>query len=81
MSHNFYQILVVLREDILQGDTNYLDLQKIAMCKLEEYGFTPDYIEVRRQSDLKLPQKRDNALVILGAAWLGKARLIDNISV
>ena len=77
----FYQILGALREDILQGDTNYLELQALAMRRLEQQGFTPDYIEVRRQSDLKVPQKMDNTLVILGAAWLGKARLIDNISV
>lgn len=78
---SFYQILSTLREDILQGDTNYLSLQKLALRRLEGKGFTPDYIEVRRKSDLQAPQKTSDDLVILGAAWLGKARLIDNISV
>lgn len=44
-------------------------------------GFTPDYIEVRRANDLTSPSETDSQLVILAAAWLGKARLIDNLQV
>ena len=53
--------------------------EKSAMQSLESAGFRPDYISVRRRQDLEKPGTGDTELVILAAAWLGKARLIDNI--
>ncbi|HJX18556.1 MAG TPA: pantoate--beta-alanine ligase [Acidiferrobacterales bacterium] len=47
--------------------------------QLEIAGFRPDYVSVRRQQDLALPGPGDRQLVILAAAWLGRARLIDNL--
>ena len=47
--------------------------------QLKETGFRPDYLEVRRQSDLLRPAGDDNDLVVLAAARLGRARLIDNL--
>jgi len=44
-------------------------------------GFRPDYVSVRRQQDLAVPVAGDRQLVLLAAAWLGKARLIDNLEV
>jgi pantoate--beta-alanine ligase len=52
-----------------------------AVRALEAAGFRPDYISVRRRKDLALPGPDDRQLVILAAAWLGKARLIDNLEV
>lgn len=51
-----------------------------AKQRLQEYGFIPDYIEVRRANDLQEASQNDSEVVILAAAHLGKARLIDNIS-
>jgi pantoate--beta-alanine ligase len=34
---------------------------------------------VRNQSELAVPGPRDRDLVVLGAAWLGSTRLIDNV--
>ncbi len=48
---------------------------------LRAAGFRPDYVSVRRQADLAAPAPHDRALVILAAAWLGRARLIDNLEV
>jgi pantoate--beta-alanine ligase len=42
-------------------------------------GFEPDYVSVRRQRDLAPPGEDDRALVVLAAARLGRARLIDNL--
>ncbi len=42
-------------------------------------GFETDYFSVRRQADLKEPQHGDRELVVLAAARLGRARLIDNV--
>lgn len=47
--------------------------------QLMSAGFRPDYVSVRRQQDLALPGLGDRQLVILAAAWLGRARLIDNL--
>ena len=51
------------------------------MAALAHHGWKPDYIAVRRQSDLKEPQADDKKLVVLAAARLGKTRLIDNVEV
>lgn len=44
-------------------------------------GFQPDYVEIRRASDLQKPDEQDRELVILIAAFLGRTRLIDNQTV
>jgi pantoate--beta-alanine ligase len=41
----------------------------------------PDYFAVRRAQDLGAPTPDTKHLVVLTAARLGKARLIDNIQV
>jgi pantoate--beta-alanine ligase len=50
-----------------------------AIKKLEEAGWKPDYVEVRRRRDLAPPQGGDRELVVLAAARLGETRLIDNL--
>ena len=55
-------------------------LEAEAMQTLRQRGWQPDYLTVRRRQDLQAPQAGD-ALVVLGAAKLGKTRLIDNLEV
>jgi pantoate--beta-alanine ligase len=50
-----------------------------AVEALAERGWKPDYLTVRRRSDLQPPQSAGDALVALGAAKLGATRLIDNL--
>jgi pantoate--beta-alanine ligase len=50
-----------------------------AFDELAAAGWKPDYVEVRRRVDLKLPQAAERELVVLGAARLGATRLIDNL--
>ncbi|MCH2190027.1 MAG: pantoate--beta-alanine ligase [Gammaproteobacteria bacterium] len=57
------------------------ELEKSAKAKLKKLGFKPQYITVARQSDLMPAKKGDQALVILAAASIGRARLIDNVEV
>ena len=40
-----------------------------------------EYFSVRRRDGLLAPQAGDRELIVLSAAWLGSARLIDNIQV
>jgi pantoate--beta-alanine ligase len=53
-----------------------------AIDALRARGWQPDYVTVRRQHDLSpLTGPCDEPLVVLGAAKLGKTRLIDNLEV
>jgi pantoate--beta-alanine ligase len=55
-----------------------------AMQHLSARGWQPDYMTVRRRSDLQPPHPDDltsHHLVVLGAARLGSTRLIDNLEV
>jgi pantoate--beta-alanine ligase len=56
-------------------------LQQRAEQALAAQGWQPDYLTVRRRSDLLAPEGplADQALVVLGAARLGRTRLIDNL--
>lgn len=45
---------------------------------LDAGGMRTDYVTIRRQADLAEPTESDRELVILAAAWLGRARLLDN---
>ena len=64
----------VLKE-VAQGAAS----QDEAVRKLKEAGWKPDYVEVRRRADLTVSQNRGEERVVLGAAWLGTTRLIDNM--
>jgi pantoate--beta-alanine ligase len=50
-----------------------------ALAELARAGWRPDYMEVRRRSDLALPQPADRERVVLGAARVGRTRLIDSL--
>ena len=53
-----------------------------AMDALRQRGWAPDYITLRRQHDLSpVTGPCAEPLVVLGAAKLGKTRLIDNLEV
>ena len=56
-------------------------LEAQALQALNARGWQSDYLTVRRRSDLLAPEGAlaDQALVALGAARLGKTRLIDNL--
>ena len=58
-------------------------LEAQAMQSLARRGWKPDYLTVRRRSDLLPPQAGlpPEALVVLGAAKLGNTRLIDNLEI
>ncbi|MFP5466893.1 MAG: pantoate--beta-alanine ligase [Gammaproteobacteria bacterium] len=60
-------------------------LEQRALQALAARGWQPDYLTVRRRRDLQLPETADavtgQSLVVLGAARLGKTRLIDNFEV
>lgn len=65
---------------IAAGVTDYSALTAWAKSQLEAGPWRLDYFTVCRQADLAPADPEDRNLVILAAAWLGRARLIDNIT-
>jgi len=76
-----YQSLRAAREEVLAGKRDFRRIELQAMATLANRGWRPDYVSVRRQSDLQPPGESDRALVVLAAAFLGRTRLIDNVEV
>jgi pantoate--beta-alanine ligase len=64
---------------IRAGHCEYSQLEAEAFAALTARGWQPDYITVRRQSDLEPASPKDQQLVVLAAARLGATRLIDNV--
>jgi len=53
-----------------------------ARLRLGRGGFTKvDYVELRAADDLAALERADRPARVLGAAWLGATRLIDNVAV
>ncbi|CAN1514754.1 PanC Panthothenate synthetase [Burkholderiaceae bacterium] len=64
------------------GELDVATAESAAMEALRARGWQPDYLTVRRQHDLSpLSGPCAEPLVVLGAAKLGKTRLIDNLEV
>jgi pantoate--beta-alanine ligase len=80
-----YRLLNNIKERIHQGEKNVLPIEKDALNQLQQAGWKPDYIAIRRRSDLKAVTAEQMAagepLVVLAAAKLGATRLIDNLEI
>ncbi|HWL61276.1 MAG TPA: pantoate--beta-alanine ligase [Steroidobacteraceae bacterium] len=61
------------------GERDFSGLAAWGMAQLQSAGMAPDYFEVREAGTLREPGVTSRELVILTAARLGKARLIDNL--
>jgi len=63
------------------GDAQFAGIERSGFQALESAGLRPDYFSVRSADDLSAPGPQRRALVVLAAARLGRARLIDNVQV
>lgn len=63
------------------GGQDIAALEAAAIAALNARGWQTDYLTLRRRADLQAPTAQDQpgSLVALGAARLGKTRLIDNL--
>jgi pantoate--beta-alanine ligase len=66
---------------IREGNRDFSALENAAKEVLKSHGWEPDYIAIRRKSDLQSPSAHESELVVLAAAKLGSTRLIDNMEV
>jgi pantoate--beta-alanine ligase len=64
---------------VQQGDIG--TLERWALERLAMLGFLPEYVAIRRASDLQPLQVPEGEMIILAAVKLGKTRLIDNLEV
>ncbi len=76
-----HKIISVCRDRVLGGETDLTALEARGMAQLEDAGFAPDYFVIRKAGDLAPPDPDSRYLVIMAAARLGRARLIDNMLV
>ena len=76
-----YAALQEAATKLSKGAQSIIAIETAAMADLAAAGFRPEYFSVRRPTDLSSPQLGDTSVQILVAAWLGSARLIDNLHV
>ena len=76
-----YRALCAIGEELQNGRRDFSDLEVAAQRDLQQAGFDVDYFAIRRALNLEVPDRDCDDLVVLAAAQLGDARLIDNIVV
>lgn len=74
-----YETLVNVKTQIELGSHPFNDIENHAMKMLMKAGFQPDYVSIRNAKNLTPASYDTDFIIILVAAWLGKARLIDNL--
>jgi pantoate--beta-alanine ligase len=74
-----YRALDRARRRLESGDTDVADIESEGLAALVKAGFRPDYFEVRMAGTLANPHGQNVDVVVLTAARLGRARLIDNV--
>ena len=76
-----YRALDRARRRLEAGETDLESVEREGLEALGAAGFRPDYFEVRDAATLAEPRGVELDLVILAAARLSRARLIDNLRV
>jgi pantoate--beta-alanine ligase len=76
-----YQTLEIAARRLRGGEKDFAAIETSGALALQDAGLRPDYFAVRQSQDLALPRPEATQLVVLTAARLGKARLIDNVQV
>lgn len=75
-----YQLLCEARSAIEQGEHRFNLLETRMSVRLLEAGLRTDYFSVRAAKTLDPASDTDQDLVIVAAAYLGRTRLIDNVT-
>jgi pantoate--beta-alanine ligase len=68
-------------EQVRAGRRDRQRIEREAFDSLRSRGWFPDYVAIRGRSDLGDGSGAEEPLVVLGAARLGKTRLIDNLEI
>jgi pantoate--beta-alanine ligase len=73
-----HKVLVSIEEALHSGNRDFAALEKKGIETLTQAGLQPDYVSILRAETLQPPDRDDDHLVIVLAARIGAARLIDN---
>src|SRR5262249_32756592 len=76
-----FQTLSAIAKRLHAGDNEFASMERSGVQALESGGLRPEYFAIRQAHDLCPPQPDTAHFVVLAAARLGKARLIDNVQV
>jgi pantoate--beta-alanine ligase len=74
-----YRVIKRIGTALQNGEQDHQQLISDGVKDLEAAGFRPDYLEIRHAVSLRPATPDDRDLVVLGAAFMGKTRLIDNL--
>jgi pantoate--beta-alanine ligase len=81
LAPRIYETLQHAAQRLRSGEDDFASIERAGCTALEAAGLRPDYFAVRRAADLAGPERGESALVVLTAARMSKARLIDNVQV
>ncbi|MFT5063009.1 MAG: pantoate--beta-alanine ligase [Gammaproteobacteria bacterium] len=80
-----YQILQAVQQELTENRERsgytFRVVEAQALQKLADAGFEPEYLTICYRDDLEPAKDTERLLVVLIAARLGKARLIDNLEI
>ena len=76
-----YATLTDIARRLESGEGDFTSMEHAGVQALEAAGLRPDYFAIRQARDLTAPRLDTRHFVVLTAARLGKARLIDNVQV
>ncbi len=79
LAPRLYTVLLGVKHQIEVGNRDFSKLENQAMEQLKKVGFLPDYVAIRAAEDLGEISYDTDFIIVLAAAWAGKARLIDNV--
>ena len=74
-----YRVIKQIGAALQNGEQDHRQLISDGISALEAAGFRADYLEIRNAVSLRPATPDDHDLVVLGAAFMGKTRLIDNL--
>jgi pantoate--beta-alanine ligase len=81
LAPRIYAALQAAALRLRSGDVDFTGIERSGFEALESAGFRPDYFAVRQAADLSPATAAVRELVVLVAARMSKARLIDNVRV
>ncbi|WP_370546122.1 pantoate--beta-alanine ligase [Edwardsiella tarda] len=81
LAPRLYNIMMQLATQLENGERNLDELLEQTAGRLRQAGFRPDVLFIRDADTLGEVTLDTRSAIILMAAWLGQARLIDNVRV
>lgn len=74
-----FEVLSAVGTELQDGRRDFEGLESESVTRLTDGGIDVDYFSIRRAQNLEVPDRDCDELVVLAAANLGDARLIDNV--